>query len=342
MRYIDEVKIFVQSGDGGNGCVSFRREKFVPKGGPDGGDGGRGGSVIFVADSQKNTLIDLAYQQHHRAKRGTHGRGSNQHGKGADDLHIHVPPGTVVHDAETGDLLADLDSPAATWTAAEGGRGGRGNARFLTNANKAPTHWEEGQPGEQRWLKIELKSIADVGLVGFPSAGKSTLISAISAARPKIAAYPFTTLQPNLGTVEYDMNRRFVVADIPGIIEGAHQGIGLGLRFLRHIERTQLLVHVLDLDPLTGRDPLEDFDVLNEELTAYDEKLGQRPQIVAANKIDAEGAGENLAELQAALGKRDIVVFAISAKEGRGVAELLDEVEKRLREIGTEDSEEAP
>ncbi len=333
MKFIDEAKILVQSGNGGKGCVSFRREKFVPKGGPDGGDGGDGGSVILVADSQKNTLVDLSYRRHHRAKRGQHGKGSDKHGKGSPDLLVHVPPGTVIFDAETGEQLADLDEGGVTWVAAAGGDGGRGNARFLTNSDKAPTRYDEGRPGEQRWLKLVLKSIADVGLVGFPSAGKSTLISAISAARPKIAAYPFTTLQPNLGTVEGDFDRRFVVADIPGIIEGAHQGVGLGLRFLRHVERTRLLVHVLDLDPLTMREPNEDFDKLNAELEAYDEQVGRRPQIVVANKTDVEGGRERLATLQDEMKARGVTLFSISALEGIGVAELLDAIEEKLGEM---------
>lgn len=333
MRFIDEARIFVQSGDGGSGCTSFRREKYMPNGGPDGGDGGNGGSVILLADSQKQTLIDLSHRPHHRAKRGEHGRGSDQHGKGSPDLVIHVPPGVVIYDAETGEQLCDLDHVGAEFIAARGGQGGRGNARFMTNANKAPTRHDEGRPGEERWLRIELKSLADVGLVGFPSAGKSTLITAISAARPKIAAYPFTTLQPNLGTVDLDIDRRFVVADIPGIIEGAHLGVGLGLRFLRHIERTRLLAHVIDLDPLTCRDVVDDFDKLNAELAAYDPKLGERPQVVVANKTDTEGATANLEQLREALAARGIAIYPISAKEGIGIAELLEAVEKRLDEL---------
>jgi GTPase len=339
MKFIDEAKIFVQSGDGGRGCMSFRREKFVPLGGPDGGDGGRGGSVIFVADSHKNTLLDLSYRPHLRAKRGEHGRGSNMHGKGADDLVVHVPPGVVIYDANTGEELVDLIEPGVQWVAAKGGDGGRGNARFMTNADKGPTRHDPGYPGEERWLRLVLKSLADVGLLGFPSAGKSTLISVISAARPKIASYPFTTLQPNLGTVDFDVDRRFVVADIPGIVEGAHEGVGLGLRFLRHIERTRLLVHLLDLDPLTDRDPLEDFDKLNNELASFDPKLGEKPQIIAANKTDVEGAAERLAELQAELAERGLKVLSLSAKEGIGVAELLTALEAKLTELDVAEKE---
>ncbi|HPM78893.1 MAG TPA: GTPase ObgE [bacterium] len=336
MKFVDEAKIFVESGGGGNGCVSFRREKYVPKGGPDGGDGGSGGSVILVADSSKNTLIDLKFKPQIRAKRGQHGKGSGKHGRKAEDLFVHLPPGCVISDFDTGEVLADLDRPGTQWTAAVGGRGGRGNTRFMTNADKAPTYCEEGQPGEQRWLKVVLKTLADVGLLGFPSVGKSTLIAAISAARPKIAAYPFTTLSPNLGTVYPEGEHSFVVADIPGIIEGASEGAGLGLRFLRHIERTRLLVHILDLDEHTGRDPLADFDALNGELRAYSEELAQRPQIVVANKIDIPAAEEALQHLTTALNERGIKIYPVSAKAGMGVETLLKAIDARLQEMERE------
>jgi len=340
MKFVDEVKVLVQSGDGGNGCLSFRREKYVPKGGPDGGDGGDGGSVIFVADSHKQTLADFIYQPQLKAKRGQHGKGANRHGRSAPDLLVHVPPGVVFFDAASGEQLADLTEVGAQWPAARGGRGGRGNARFLTNADKAPTRHDPGEPGEQRRLRLVLKSLADVGLVGFPSVGKSTLLGVLTAAHPKVGAYPFTTLHPALGTVDRDLERRFVIADLPGIIEGAHQGAGLGLRFLRHIERTRLLVHILDLDPDNARDPVTDFDNLNRELAGYDEQLAARPQIVAANKVDLPGAEEILALLREALAARGVEVIAISAKEGRGAAELLAAIDRRLAEIKTADDKE--
>ena len=333
MKFVDEVKILVVSGAGGNGCVSFRREKYVPRGGPDGGDGGAGGSVILRADLHKNTLIDFAYKPHFRAQRGQHGRGKDRHGRGAADLYIRVPPGLVVFDSETNELLTDLDEPAAEWVAARGGRGGRGNARFMTNANKAPTFAEEGTAGEQRWLRLELKTLADVGLLGFPSVGKSTLIAKITAARPKIAAYPFTTLHPNLGIVSSDEEHRYVVADIPGIIEGASHGAGLGLRFLRHVERTRLLVHLVDLDPQTGRDPLRDFDTINAELAFYSEELAAREQLVLANKIDLPDARERLDEVREQFAERGISLLAISSLTGEGIDVLLAEMDTRLRKL---------
>jgi len=339
MKFIDEVKILVISGSGGNGCTSFRREKFVPRGGPDGGDGGNGGSVIIVADSQKNTLVDLFYKPQYRARRGQHGKGKNQHGKGAPDTEIHVPPGCIIFDAETGEQLVDLDHLGASWVAAKGGRGGRGNKRFLTNANKAPTRSDPGEEGTQRWLRVELKTLAEVGLLGFPSAGKSTLIAAISAARPKIADYPFTTLTPNLGTVNPEDEHSFVVADIPGIIEGASEGVGLGLRFLRHIERTRLLVHMLDLDPLNGRDPYDDFVKLNAELASYSEALAQRTQIVVANKIDMDETQTVLDELTEKLKQDGYKIFPISAEKKIGIDALLKEIDVRLKTLKDEPME---
>jgi GTP-binding protein len=333
MKFVDEARILVASGAGGRGCVSFRREKYIPRGGPDGGDGGDGGNVILVADLHKNTLLDLVYKPHFRAQRGAHGKGKDQHGRGAADLSIHVPAGLVVFDADTGDLLVDLDTPGAEWVAARGGRGGKGNARFMTNANKAPTFAEEGAPGEQRWLRLVLKTLADVGLLGLPSVGKSTLISRITAAHPKIAAYPFTTLYPNLGAVAQDTEHRYVVADLPGIVEGASHGAGLGLRFLRHIERTRLLVHLLDLDPQNGRDPLADFDVIVAELAAYSDELAQREQIVVANKIDLPAARERLTELRPQFAERGVRLLAISSLTGEGIDVLLAEIDKRLRRL---------
>lgn len=336
MRFVDEVRIFVASGNGGKGCVSFRREKYVPKGGPDGGDGGDGGSVIFVADSNRNTLIDLSYKPHYRARRGEHGKGKDKHGKNATDLLVHVPPGCVISDEQSAEVLVDLDQPGSRWVAAVGGKGGRGNARFMTNANKAPRRADPGEPGQEKWLRVVLKILADVGLIGFPSVGKSTLIAAVSAARPKIAAYPFTTLTPNLGTVKADDEHSFVVADIPGIIEGASAGAGLGLRFLRHIERTRLLVHLLDLDPDSGRDPVEDYATINTELTDYQQELASRPQIVVANKIDLPGAKERWEDLKEFIGSKDLAVFPISAKTGDGVADLLGEIDRRLVQMNQE------
>jgi len=330
MKFIDEVKILVVSGAGGRGCVSFRREKYVPKGGPDGGDGGDGGNITLVADSAKNTLVDLIYHSTFRARRGQHGKGKKQHGRSAPDMHIHIPAGCEIYDAETGELLADLNHHGTTYLAAPGGRGGRGNARFMTNADKAPQNAEPGEPGREIWLRLVLKTLADVGLIGFPSTGKSTLISAISAARPKIAAYPFTTLTPNLGAVNADGEHGFVVADIPGIIEGASGGAGLGLRFLRHIERTHLLVHLLDLDPHSGRDPDQDFVILNSELEAYSEELGRKPQLVVANKIDLPDINERLADLRDKMAARRIKLLEISAKNCLGIDMLLSEIEQRL------------
>ncbi len=289
--FVDEVDIHVTAGDGGRGCLSFRREKYVPRGGPDGGDGGHGGSVYVVATPTKNTLVDFRFHPEFKAGRGQHGQGSNRTGQTAEDLEIDVPIGTLVFekDPESGDtrVLADLAEEGQRVLVAQGGRGGRGNARFVSSTNRAPRRTEPGHPGEERLLRLQLKLLADVGLVGFPNAGKSTLISRISAARPKIADYPFTTLQPNLGVVTLGDDRSFVVADVPGLIEGAHAGHGLGHQFLRHIERTKVLVHLVDVSGASGRDPVEDFDTINEELRLFDARVAAKPQIVAANKIDA-------------------------------------------------------
>ncbi|MDN5364708.1 MAG: GTPase [Eubacteriales bacterium] len=333
--FYDYAKIFVQGGRGGDGAVAFRREKYVPDGGPYGGDGGDGGSVILEADEGLRTLVDFRYQRHYRAERGEHGKGKKMHGRSGEDLILRVPVGTVVRDAATGEVLADLVRHGQRVVVARGGRGGRGNARFATSTNKAPDFAEKGEPGEERWLELELKLLADVGLVGFPNAGKSTLIAAVSAARPKIADYPFTTLTPNLGVVRVGEGMSFVMADIPGLIEGAHAGAGLGHEFLRHIERTRLLVHVVDMSGLEGRDPVEDFQVINRELALYNPRLAERPQIVAANKMDLSPAAENLRRFQEVYGK-DYEIFPISAVTRAGLDALIQRVAEKLAELPPE------
>lgn len=330
--FFDEAKIYVKGGDGGNGCVSFRREKFVPFGGPDGGDGGRGGHVYLVVDPHLNTLVNFRKKVHFKAGRGQHGRGKNQTGKSGEDLYIPVPPGTVVRDAETGEVIADLVEPGQKVLVARGGRGGRGNAAFATPTNQAPRFAEKGEPGQERWLLLELKLIADAGIVGVPNAGKSTLLASVSAARPKIAPYPFTTLEPNLGVVSVD-DYDFVLADIPGLIEGAHRGAGLGHKFLRHIERTRLLIHLLDgLSP----HPLRDFEAINRELALFSERLAAKPQIVALNKMDIPQVRELWPEVRRAMQERGFEVYAISAATGEGVQELMRAVARRLRELPKE------
>ncbi|PDM41477.1 GTPase ObgE [Parageobacillus yumthangensis] len=320
--FVDQVKIYVKGGDGGNGMVAFRREKYVPKGGPAGGDGGKGGDVVFVVDEGLRTLMDFRYQRHFKAPRGENGMSKNQHGKNGEDLIVKVPPGTVVIDADTNQVLADLTENGQRFVVAKGGRGGRGNTRFATPANPAPEIAENGEPGEERNVILELKLLADVGLVGFPSVGKSTLLSVVSAAKPKIAEYHFTTLVPNLGVVETDDGRSFVMADLPGLIEGAHQGVGLGHQFLRHIERTRVIVHVIDMAATEGRDPYEDYLVINEELKQYNLRLTERPQIIAANKMDMPNAEENLQKFREKIGD-DVPIFPISAVTKQGVRELL-------------------
>jgi GTP-binding protein len=337
VRFIDEAKIYVRSGRGGRGCVSFRREKFVPRGGPDGGDGGNGGDVILVAQRNVSSLLDHRYRQHYIAQNGEHGKGKNQHGKNAPPLIVPVPVGTVVKDFYTGEILGDMVEEGQTLVVARGGRGGRGNARFATSTNQAPRYAEPGEEGEERTLLLELKLLADVGIVGFPNAGKSTLISRISAARPKIADYPFTTIVPNLGVVRYNEGKTFVVADIPGLIKGAHEGAGLGIRFLKHIERTRLLIHLLDLSPLTGRNPIEDYHVLNEELMRYNPSLlKEKPQIIVPNKIDITEARERLKEVRDYFeSKNNMEVFPISAATGEGIKELIREVGVRLEKLSS-------
>jgi len=333
VKFIDEAKIYIKAGDGGRGCVSFRREKYVPRGGPNGGDGGHGGNVIMVARRNMSSLLDHRYQQHYRAKRGEHGRGKDQHGKNSDHLLIPVPMGTIVKDFETEEFLGDLTENNQELIVAKAGRGGKGNARFVSSTNQAPKEAEPGGEGEEKTLKLELKLLADVGLLGFPNAGKSTLISTISAARPKIADYPFTTLVPNLGVVSYGDGKTFVLADIPGLIEGAHEGAGLGMQFLRHIERTKILIHLLDLSPITNRDPIEDYETMNRELKAYSEELSKKPQILALNKIDITEAREELVEIEKHFSKSGIKTFPISSATGEGTKELVWEVVKKLETL---------
>lgn len=320
--FVDQVKVYVKGGDGGNGMVAFRREKYVPKGGPAGGDGGKGGDVVFEVDEGLRTLMDFRYNRHFKAPRGEHGMSKNQHGKNAKDLVVKVPPGTVVTDAETKEVIADLTKHGQRAVIAKGGRGGRGNTRFATPANPAPELSEHGEPGQEREVQLELKLLADVGLVGFPSVGKSTLLSVVSSAKPKIADYHFTTLVPNLGVVETEDGRSFVMADLPGLIEGAHSGVGLGHQFLRHIERTRVIVHVIDMAGIEARDPYEDYVTINRELEAYNLRLTERPQIIVANKMDMPGAEENLAEFKKKL-KEDYPIFPISALTKKGLRELL-------------------
>lgn len=319
---VDEAKIFVQAGDGGNGATSFRREKFVPRGGPDGGDGGRGGDVWVRADAQVRTLVDFLRRSHYRAVRGGHGAGSNKTGERGSDIEILVPVGTVVYDANTGARLTDLANPGDACMVAQGGRGGRGNARFATSVRQAPRFAERGEPGDRRWLRLEMKILADVGIIGMPNAGKSTLLARISEAKPKIADYPFTTLAPNLGVATTPEGKRFVAADLPGLVKGAHTGRGRGFDFLRHVERTRLLVHVVDLAG-EDRDPVEDYRIINRELEAYPADLSQLPQIVAANKIDLPLGADRLEAFAQALTPEGVEVFAISAASGQGVPALV-------------------
>ncbi len=340
---IDEVEITVVGGKGGDGAVSFRREKYQPQGGPDGGTGGDGGDVIITVDSNLSTLLDFEYKSDFKAGAGEHGRGKNQRGKQGEDCSISVPPGTLVYDADTGDQLADLTRPGQRLLAARGGEGGRGNAAFATAARQAPRIAENGLSGETRRLRLELRLIADVGIVGFPNVGKSTLISRISAAQPKIAAYPFTTLQPHLGVVKVDEERDFTVADMPGLIKDAHQGRGLGDQFLRHIKRTRLLVHMLDAAAVEDRDPLVDYQQLNQELLSYEGKLADLPQIVALNKMDLPAASENLSRCRHFFQPQARPAFAISALTGAGVSELVSAIASKLETLReSEPPEETP
>lgn len=330
--FIDRAKIKIKAGDGGNGVTAFRREKFVPRGGPSGGDGGNGGDIWLESDEGYNTLLHLRYNPEHKAERGRHGEGSNRFGKHGEDAVIRVPVGTQVFDAESGDLKFDFTEAGQRYLAAKGGKGGWGNAHFATPTRRAPKFHYQGRPGDERELQLELKLIADVGLVGFPNAGKSTLISVISAAKPKIADYPFTTLEPNLGVVDMGDYKTFVVADIPGLIEGASEGAGLGDRFLRHVERTKLILHLVDVSSFSGRDPVEDYEIINRELAAYNEDLADRPQIVVATKIDSLDDPERLASLEKRAKKDRKPFFAISAVTNTGVQELVFAVSKLLSE----------
>jgi GTP-binding protein len=323
MGFVDEAKFFVKAGDGGNGCVSFRREKFVPRGGPNGGDGGKGGDVYLVADRNLRSLIDFRYRSHFKAEPGVSGQGSDRHGRGGKDCFLHVPLGSVIKDAETGTVLVDLTEPDQTYLAAEGGKGGLGNTRFATSTNRAPRKATPGRPGDERWLIIELKLLADVGLIGLPNAGKSTLLSKLSAANPKIAAYPFTTLEPQLGVLHFKYTDPCIIADIPGLIEGAHQGIGLGHQFLRHIERTSILLHLIDASS-PDEQPMQDYTTLARELAAYNQELLDRKHIIILNKIDLIDE-ERLEEVRGQFTAIGVDVLPISAETGTGL-ELLKEV----------------
>jgi GTP-binding protein len=333
--FIDEVTIEVKAGDGGNGIATFRREKYVPHGGPDGGDGGRGGSIILEADSQLGTLLDFRYKRHYKAERGANGQGNKKFGKDAEDLILKVPVGTVIKDDETGKILADLSTAGQKAVIARGGVGGRGNSHFATSTHQTPLFAEKGEPGEERTLRLELRLLADVGIIGFPNVGKSTLISHVSAAKPKIANYPFTTLVPVLGVVRAD-DHSYIMADIPGLIEGAHEGAGLGIRFLKHVERTRLLLHVLDVSGTTGREPLQDFETVNGELAKYDERLASLPQLVALNKTDIPGSDEIMIPLKEELENRGYEVFEVSAFTGTGLKPLVYRVAQMLEEIPKE------
>ena len=331
--FFDQAKIYVGAGGGGNGCVSFRREKYIPFGGPNGGRGGKGGDVYLVVDPHLNTLINFKKRSHFKAQRGGHGRGTDQTGKQGENLTIAVPPGTVAYDADTGQLLADLVQPGQQALVARGGRGGRGNAAFATSTNQAPRLAEKGEPGQERWLRLELKLIADVGIVGVPNAGKSTLLAAVSAARPKIADYPFTTLEPNLGVVTVD-DRDFVLADIPGLIEGAHAGAGLGHQFLRHVERTRLLIHLLDG---ASADPLSDFEKINEELALFNPQLARKPQVVVLNKMDLPQTQELWPRIKQEMKRLGLEAMSISAVTGQGVPNLLQQVVYLLNSLPREE-----
>jgi GTPase len=337
MKFIDEVKIRVIAGDGGRGCISFRREKFIPRGGPNGGNGGKGGDVIALADPQLTTLLDLRYQKQYKAGRGEHGLGKDQHGKTGDDRIIKVPVGTLIRDAGTGELIGDLKEAGQQVIVAAGGRGGKGNAHFVSSTNRSPRFAQPGEAGGDKELEIELRLLADVGIIGLPNAGKSTLIAAISAVRPKIADYPFTTLVPNLGVVGYGEGKSFVVADIPGLIEGAHEGHGLGDKFLRHVTRTSVLIHLLDASNIDAKDPLAEWKTVNRELELFDPELGKKSQIVVANKIDLPAGKNHVKLLAKKLPKSNQPLHAISAVTTEGVRALVQYVGIRLEEIKQQD-----
>jgi GTPase len=331
--FIDEAVIHVAGGNGGNGCSAFRREKFVPRGGPSGGDGGNGGSVYLESNQHRNTLLPFRYKREFSAERGRHGEGSNCHGRNGEDLVIEVPAGTIVYDEGSGEKIFDFDAPGERFLAARGGLGGRGNARFATSTHQAPRRADPGRPGEQRSLRLQLKLLADVGLVGFPNVGKSTLISRVSAARPRIADYPFTTLEPHLGVVGLDLDRSFVMADIPGIIAGAHEGRGLGIRFLKHIERTRLLVHLIDVAEQSERDPVEDYRVILSELASFSPEVAAKPMLLVASRVDAAGPGERLESLRRFARERHEPLNEISAVTGQGIEELKRAIWDRLEQI---------
>lgn len=338
--FIDRARIFVQSGKGGDGMSSFRHEKFVPKGGPNGGDGGQGGNVVLVADRNVNTLVDFRFRRLFKAKPGGKGEGSNKYGRNAEDLLITVPLGTIVKDEESGQVMADLSRDGQQAIVAKGGRGGRGNWHFRTSANRTPTFAERGEPGEERWLRLELKVLADVGLLGYPSVGKSSILRKVSAAQPEVAAYHFTTLNPILGVVDLPDHRSFVMADIPGLIDGASEGVGLGHDFLRHIERTKILIHVLDVSGMEGRDPIDDYEKINAELAKYSEKLSRKLQIVAANKIDLlTDDSDNLERLMDYMAAKGIEVYPICTVSGDGMDRLLERVWTLLEEYVEEADE---
>ncbi len=331
--FIDNARIYVKAGNGGNGAVSFHREKYKPSGGPDGGDGGRGGDVVFVVDEGSRTLADFRYKRHYKAEPGQDGGSAKCSGKSGEDLIVKVPPGTIVKDEETGRVLADLMRPNDTAIIAKGGKGGKGNQHFATPTRQIPNFAKSGDLGEERWVILELKLLADVGLIGYPNVGKSTILSMVSSARPKIADYHFTTIEPNLGVVDMGEGTAFVIADIPGLIEGAHEGVGLGHEFLRHVERTKLLIHVVDVSAVEGRDPVKDFEVINDELKKYNTILAERPQIVAANKMDVPEAAENLKKFIEAVELKGYKVFPISAATNSGVKELMYYAGNLLKDI---------
>lgn len=335
MKFIDEAKIYVKAGDGGRGCVSFRREKFVPHGGPDGGDGGHGGDVVIHASLSRRTLLDLKFRQHHVAKHGGHGGGSRRTGRNSDNVEIVVPVGTIIRDADSGGLLADLTANGQSVIVAKGGMGGRGNARFATATRQVPRFAQPGIPGEERWITLELKLLADVGIIGLPNVGKSTLISRISAARPKIADYPFTTLVPHLGVVQYADGDSFVVADIPGLIEGAHAGLGMGTRFLKHVERTALLLHIIDISAESYQGAWRDYELINRELGLFSPGLLEKPQIVAIGKIDLTATRERLEKELDTFREKDIEVLAFSAVTGEGIPALLHRMVARIAPLAS-------
>ena len=324
MKFFDEAIITVQSGDGGRGCLSFRREKFVPRGGPDGGDGGKGGDVILKSTSRRRTLYPFQLKRQFKAKNGAHGQGKQKTGKNGRDFTIEIPPGTLVTDIETGQIIKDFVEPGETLILVTGGRGGQGNARFKTSTHRTPRFAQPGEAGENKTIRLELKLLADVGIIGLPNAGKSTLISSVSSARPKIGAYPFTTLSPTLGVVHTDWGEPFVIADIPGLIEGAHKGTGLGINFLRHIERTRILVHLVDVTTIETRNPLKSYQTINNEIAKYNQKLIKKPQIVVLNKLDLPSTKELATSFQSALEDKKVVL--ISALTGKGIEDLTSQI----------------